>query len=162
MAPNRTLAKICSDRQKPDGQFILEGTRAAVMAFMQDLPIRKVPGIGRVTEQILKAFGVERCGDVLQKRGLLTALFSPLSMEFFLQSGLGLGPTQHGEAPGEGEVGRKGISCEKTFKAVSARGDLEARCAELASHLADDMAQEGLRGKTLTLKLKATTFEVRM
>jgi hypothetical protein len=43
---------------------------------------------------------------------------------------------------------------------MSAKADLERRCRELAASLADDMAAEGLKGKTLTLKLKATSFEV--
>lgn len=44
---------------------------------------------------------------------------------------------------------------------MSAPAALEAKCAELAEHLAADMAREGLRAKTLTLKLKLTSFELR-
>jgi hypothetical protein len=161
VAPNRTLAKICSDKNKPNGQYVLESTKQAVEAFVQELPVRKVPGVGRVTEHCLKAFGIEKCGDIVQHRGLLAALFSPISMEFFLHCALGLGSTQHGDTVGEGEVGRKGISTERTFRAMSQRSELEAKCKELAENLAADMAEENLKGKTLTLKLKLTTFEVR-
>ena len=49
VAPNRLLAKIASDINKPDGQFVLPGDTDAVAAFMARLPIRKVPGIGKVT-----------------------------------------------------------------------------------------------------------------
>ena len=48
VAPNRLLAKIASDINKPDGQFVLPGETDAVAAFMARLPIRKVPGIGKV------------------------------------------------------------------------------------------------------------------
>ena len=48
VAPNRLLAKIASDINKPDGQFVLSGDTDAVAAFMARLPIRKVPGIGKV------------------------------------------------------------------------------------------------------------------
>ena len=161
VAPNRTLAKICSDRNKPNGQYILESSKIAVEAFVHDLPVRKMPGVGRVTEHVLRAFGIEKCGDILRHRGLLAVLFSPISMEFFLNCGLGLGSTHHGDGVAEGEVGRKGISTERTFRPISARSELEAKCRELAENLAGDMAQENLRGKTLTLKLKLTTFEVR-
>lgn len=41
--------------------------------------------------------------------------------------GLGLGATRHGERPADGELGRKGISCERTFSALSAPADLEAK-----------------------------------
>lgn len=161
VAPNRTLAKICSDKNKPNGQYVLESTKSAVEAFVQDLPVRKVPGVGRVTEHVLRAFGIEKCGDMFQHRGLLAALFSPLSMDFFLHCALGLGSTQHGDSVAEGEVGRKGISTERTFRPISVRSELEAKCKVLAENLAADMAEENLRGKTLTLKLKLTTFEVR-
>jgi DNA polymerase kappa len=42
VAANRMLAKIASDRHKPDGQFVLGSSRDEVMAFMSQLPIRKV------------------------------------------------------------------------------------------------------------------------
>jgi hypothetical protein len=48
-------------------------------------------------------------------------------MDFFLATGLGLGSTEHGEEPKEGQVGRKGISCERTFARISAPEDLEAK-----------------------------------
>ena len=48
VAPNRLLAKIASDINKPDGQYVLPGETDAVASFMARLPIRKVPGIGKV------------------------------------------------------------------------------------------------------------------
>jgi len=50
-----------------------------------------------------------------------------ISTDFFLATGLGLGSTAHGDEPKEGEVGRKGISCERTFPRISAPEDLEAK-----------------------------------
>ena len=161
IAPNRTLAKICSDKNKPNGQYLLESTSKSVAEFVSKLPVRKIPGVGRVTEHVLKAFNVEFCCDILPHRGLLAAMFSPVSMEFFLQCALGLGETRHAERSIEGGLGRKGISTERTFRTLSSQADLEAKCGELAVHLAEDMAEEGLRWKTLTLKLKLTTFELR-
>ena len=48
------------------------------------------------------------------------------------------------------------------YRALSRRADLETKLRELAGALAEDMAEEGLRGRTLTLKLKLTTFEVQL
>lgn len=116
-----------------------------------------------------------------------------------VQAGLGIGATQHSELA-EGEVGRKGMSCERTFATISETADLYAKVCqspsqgagmlgaclqglvamrglvlatthklrhhvclqleELAEKLAADLAAKDLKGKTLTLKLKATTFEV--
>ena len=42
IAPNTMLAKVCSDKYKPNGQYRVLPTRDAVMAFIADLPIRKV------------------------------------------------------------------------------------------------------------------------
>lgn len=42
IAPNMMLSKVCSDRNKPNGQYQLVSTREAVMEFVQDLPVRKV------------------------------------------------------------------------------------------------------------------------
>lgn len=48
VAPSRTLAKVCSDVQKPDGQHTLPAERAALAAFLDRLPLRKLSGIGKV------------------------------------------------------------------------------------------------------------------
>jgi impB/mucB/samB family/IMS family HHH motif len=50
IAANMMLAKISSDMRKPNGQFEVPCTRDAVMEFVQQLPIRKVPGIGKVRQ----------------------------------------------------------------------------------------------------------------
>ena len=54
-------------------------------------------------------------------------LHAQISTDFFLATGLGLGSTAHGDEPKEGEVGRKGISCERTFPRIAAPEDLEAK-----------------------------------
>lgn len=42
IASNFMLAKICSDLNKPNGQYVLENDKNAIMEFLKDLPIRKV------------------------------------------------------------------------------------------------------------------------
>lgn len=74
IAPNRMLAKICSDMNKPNGQFALEFDRAVITRFMRDLPVRKIPGFGRVTERCLEGLGVETCGQIYDKRQELLAM----------------------------------------------------------------------------------------
>ena len=91
IAPNALLAKVCSDKNKPNGQFVLESTREAVMDFVSKLPIRKVSGIGNVTEQLLGSLGISNCKDLWEKRDLLYLLFSESSYDYFLRISLGLG-----------------------------------------------------------------------
>lgn len=52
------LAKIGSDINKPHGQFMVPFARDAVLDFTRPLTIRKVPGIGKVSERCLEALGV--------------------------------------------------------------------------------------------------------
>ena len=85
---------------------------------------------------MLKAFGIETCAGLIANRGLLAALFSPVSVNFFMAAALGIGRTQHGEPVEEGAIGRKGISNERTFQAMSAPAELEAKaCASVRMFL---------------------------
>ncbi|GAB2292123.1 hypothetical protein Dimus_026375 [Dionaea muscipula] len=157
VAPNRLLAKVCSDINKPNGQFVLPNDRVAVMTFISSLPIRKIGGIGKVTERILReVFGINTCEEMLKKCGLLCGLFSLSSADFFLCVGLGLGKTNAPEVKM-----RKSMSNERTFSPTGDEGLLHKKLAELAELLAADLQKEGLHGKTLTLKLKTASFEVR-
>lgn len=157
VAPNRMLAKVCSDINKPNGQFILPNDRMAVMTFISSLPIRKIGGIGKVTEHILRdAFGITTCEELLQKSSLLCALFSHSTADFFLSVGLGLGKTDTPPVRS-----RKSISNERTFSATEDETVLYQKLAEIAKVLSADVQEGGLFGRTLTLKMKTASFEVR-
>ncbi|XP_075094298.1 DNA polymerase kappa isoform X3 [Nicotiana tabacum] len=157
VAPNRLLAKVCSDINKPNGQFVLPNDRSAVMTFISSLPIRKIGGIGKVTECILKdVFEITTCADMLQKSSFICALFSRSSADFFLSVGLGLGGTDTPQYKM-----RKNISNERTFSATKDEALLFQKLVDLSEMLSADMIKEGLFGRTLTLKLKTASFEVR-
>ncbi|XP_018423338.1 PREDICTED: DNA polymerase kappa [Nanorana parkeri] len=156
IAPNMMLAKVCSDKNKPNGQYVIPHDRQAVMDFIKDLPIRKVPGIGKVTEKMLQALGITDCTDLYQQRALLSLLFSDVSWHNFLHISLGLGSTRI-EKDGE----RKSMSTERTFNEISSAEEQYELCRELCKDLAEDLHKEGLRGRTVTLKLKNVKFEVK-
>ncbi|CAI8587285.1 unnamed protein product [Vicia faba] len=157
VAPNRLLAKVCSDINKPNGQYVLPNDRMAIMTFISSLPIRKIGGIGKVTEHILKdVFGINTCEQMLDKGSYLCALFSQSTADFFYSVGLGLGKTDSPQVSF-----RKSISNERTFSATEDEVLLQKKLAELAEMLSTDMQKEGLHGRTLTLKLKTASFEVR-
>lgn len=166
VAPNRMLAKVAADFGKPDGVFVVPSADApALDAWVSSLPVRKVPGIGRVAERTLGALGVRTCGDLYAARGLVSLLFSRASADFFLAASLGAGCDEEGggaEADGDDTAaGRRGMSAERTFAPTRHRGELEARVRSLAARLARGCASEGLAPRTLTLKLKLASFEVR-
>ncbi|XP_058025218.1 DNA polymerase kappa isoform X5 [Ahaetulla prasina] len=155
IAPNMMLAKMCSDKNKPNGQYRIPPERDAVMDFIKNLAIRKVPGIGKVTEKMLKALEIETCTELYQQRALISLLFSETSSHNFLEISLGLGST-HLERDGE----RKSMSTERTFNEISASEQYRL-CQELCSDLAQDLKKEGLKARTITLKLKNVNFEVK-
>ncbi|EOA36744.1 hypothetical protein CARUB_v10012571mg [Capsella rubella] len=157
VAANRLLAKVCSDINKPNGQFVLQNDRSTVMTFISSLPVRKIGGIGKVTEHILNdALGIKTCEEMVQKGSLLYALFSQSSADFFLSVGLGLGGTDTPQVRS-----RKSISSERTFSATGDERLLYSKLAEIAEMLSQDMKKEGLTARTLTLKLKTASFEIR-
>lgn len=55
LGPNRLLSKIATDIQKPDGQFAIGVDHTAIHRFIDPLPIRKIPGIGKVLAAPKKA-----------------------------------------------------------------------------------------------------------
>ncbi|CAA0807471.1 DNA/RNA polymerases superfamily protein [Striga hermonthica] len=157
VAPNRLLAKVCSDINKPNGQFVLPNERMAVMTFISSLPIRKIGGIGRVTENILKGvLGITTCEEMLQKSSFICALFSRTSADFFLSVGLGIGRTDTPQV-----TQRKSMSNERTFSPTDDEATINKKLVDLSENLSSDLEKHGLRGRTLTLKLKTSSFEVR-
>lgn len=64
IAPNKFLAKIASDWNKPDGQFTIDSSM--VDSFVQKLPVRKLFGVGKVTAGKMEKLGIKTCGDLRQ------------------------------------------------------------------------------------------------
>lgn len=64
VAPLKFLAKIASDQNKPNGQFVIKPEE--VTDFIIKLPLKKIPGVGKVTAQRLAAIGLNTCMDVQQ------------------------------------------------------------------------------------------------
>ena len=68
IAPNKFLAKVASDLNKPDGQYVI--TPPEIDAFVERLKVKRIFGVGKVTNEKLRRLGIETCGD-LQQRPLL-------------------------------------------------------------------------------------------
>ena len=62
IAPIKFLAKIASELNKPNGQYVI--TPNQIQPFLQDLPLSKIPGVGAVTAKRLQALGLVTCGDI--------------------------------------------------------------------------------------------------
>ncbi|KAI0377582.1 DNA polymerase kappa [Hypomontagnella monticulosa] len=157
IAANAKLAKICSNMNKPNGQFILPNDRNAIMTFMRNLPTRKVNGIGRVLERELQEIGIRTCGDVYPQRQFLRQLFGEKIYEFLIMCYLGLGRTEI--QPAE-EYERKSVGTESTFRDMSDPIQLREKLRWTAEELEKDMRRAECKGRTLVLKVKLHTYEV--
>ncbi|KAI0466198.1 hypothetical protein F4859DRAFT_335656 [Xylaria cf. heliscus] len=157
IAANSKLAKICSNYNKPNGQYSLPNDRNTIMAFMRDLPTRKVNGIGRVLERELQEIGIRTCGEIHAHRHLLRQLFGEKVCHFLLGCHLGLGRTQ--VQPAE-EYERKSVGTESTFRDISDPTELRDKLRWTAEELEKDMRKAECKGRTLVLKVKLHTYEV--
>ncbi|KAJ3178656.1 hypothetical protein HDU87_003479 [Geranomyces variabilis] len=159
IAGNKMLAKVCSDFNKPNGQMFLPSDPVKVRLFIDVLPVRKVPGVGKVQERVFNALGIESCRDLRENLPLIYKMFSKIHFQFCLRVSLGVGSTEL-----DSSHQRKSVGCERTFRALSASGKapspMHAKLKEISTHLWDDIQNQGVKGKRVTLKLKTTAFRL--
>ncbi|TGZ76414.1 DNA/RNA polymerase [Ascodesmis nigricans] len=158
IAPNTRLAKIASNKNKPNGQYLIPSIRSEVLTFIHSLQPREVGGIGRVFSQELAAVGVNTIADLYENRCFLRPLFGEKAMTFLLSVYLGLGRTEVRRS--EEELKRKSVGTEATFRDVSGGEGLRRKLRERAEALERELERTGVRGRTLVLKVKLATFEV--
>ena len=125
---------------QPNGQYELLNSEEA-KSFISKTKIRKVCGIGNVTEQLLSVTGVDTCQNILERRGLIFLLFSENSAQFFFSLALGLGSTNLSEMTNRE---RKSMSTETTFRDTSDVQKLREICDNLSNELACDLQASGL------------------
>jgi DNA polymerase IV len=157
IATSRLVAKVASDQAKPNGilwvQPGLEGH------FLAPLEVRKIPGVGKVTEQRLHECGVRRVGD-------LARLEEKFLEQTFGKWGLALAGKARGLDAGgwfDSEVGEnedpKSISHEHTFDNDTADLHLiEATLAQLSAMVARRLREHGLYARTVQIKLRYADF----
>ncbi|CAJ0575274.1 unnamed protein product, partial [Mesorhabditis spiculigera] len=157
IAANFMLAKICSDMNKPNGQYDLPNERDKIIQFLKDLPIRKVSGIGGVSESHLKAANINTVGEMWERRAILPAIFSPHSVEGFLRVSMGLQRASSGPSDDR----RKSISVESTFHPTDDKAKLLEKLRELSDDLASQLERAQIRGGfNVAVKIKLATFDV--
>ncbi|MBJ7516588.1 MAG: DNA polymerase IV [Stenotrophomonas sp.] len=153
IAPNKFLAKIASDWRKPDGQFVVTPQR--VDAFLLPLPVKKVPGVGKVMEGKLAARGIVTCGDL--RSWSLAAL-----EEAFGSFGRSLYNRARGidERPVEPDQPVQSISSEDTFAEDVPLDALAPAIVQLAEKTWNATRKTDRTGHTVVLKLKTSQFRI--
>jgi DNA polymerase-4 len=151
---NKFLAKIASDHRKPDGLFVI--TPKMGPAFVETLPVRKFHGIGPATAKKMARFGIE------------TGLDLRAQTEAFLQQHFGKAGSYYywaargvDERPVRADRIRKSVGAENTFATdlftyEAAREALQ----EIIEKVWDYCERSGIRGRTVTLKLKFANFRI--
>ncbi|TXH64305.1 MAG: DNA polymerase IV [Thermomonas sp.] len=156
IAPNKFLAKIASDWNKPDGQFVVKP--AMVQAFVAALPVGKIPGVGKVMEARLAELGIATCADLRVFGG------EPLEQRFgrwgrrLHELSLGID-----EREVQSERPTLQISAEDTFEHDLPLSELEPHIRRMATkawagYLRERAQHPDRIARTVVLKLKTGDF----
>ena len=157
IATSRVVAKITSDQAKPNGVlWVIPGREPE---FLAPLDVRKMPGIGKVTEKRLHELGIKKIGE-------LAKLDDGFLEEHFGQWGVAMRAKARGEDAGgwfDAEVGEdegaKSISHEHTFSQdIRDQVKLEATLLRLSEMVARRLREQNIFARTIQLKLRYTDF----
>jgi DNA polymerase-4 len=154
---SRVVAKICSDQAKPNG--VLWVPAGCEASFLAPLPVRKIPGVGKVTEQELLKLGIATAGELVRFGG-------ERLRQVLGEWGLALAEKAGGADAGgwfDEEIGAdsapKSVSHEHTFAVDMAdAAELDATLAKLVEKVCRRLRQYGLHARRLQLKLRYADF----
>lgn len=157
IATSRLVAKICSDQAKRNGiLWVIPGQEAR---FLAPLDVRRIPGVGKVTEKHLLAAGIRKIGD-------LARLDEQFLERRFGKVGLALAGKARGEDAGgwfDTPIGAatdpKSVSHEHTFTHDTADAALlESTLARLSEMVGRRLREYGLHARTVQIKLRYSDF----
>ena len=154
LAPNRFLAKMASEMDKPRG-FSVVSARDAV-AILAPRPVTALPGVGPVFGKTLRSDGFATIGD-LASADLKTLV------KRYGETGLRLHDLAHGRdsRPVRPDHDRKGMSAETTFNTdLTTAEDLEAELWPLCEKLAAKARKDRVASRVVVLKLRRTDFKI--
>jgi DNA polymerase-4 len=152
VGPNRLIAKLASDFQKPDGLTVVPPRR--VLQFLEALPVRRLHGVGPATERALAEMGVETVADLRRL---------PLEQlgERFGRHGRTLYEFARGidDRPIETHRERKSLGTENTYgRDLAGRDAVEPELGRLAQEVALALARRDLACCTVTIKVRYADF----
>jgi DNA polymerase-4 len=157
IAPNKLLAKICSELDKPDGITLL--TMDDVPTRIWPMAVRKINGIGPKASEKLAALGIQTIGELAgQSQAFLMQNFGHRYSEWLYQAARGLD-----DRPVTTRSEPKSISRETTFErdlhVKTDRAKLSEVFTRLCVQVAGDLRRKGYVGKTIGIKLRYDDFK---
>ncbi|HMP81355.1 MAG TPA: DNA polymerase IV [Verrucomicrobiota bacterium] len=151
IAPNKLLAKLASDFQKPDGLTLIRESEK--VAFLKPLPVRSLHGVGKVTAENLFRAGIRTVGDLQNHAGDLRALVGSWGPEL---KRFAFGEDDRSLDYGD-EI--KSISSENTFlRDTDDRPTLRACLKEQSEDVARSLAKRRLAARTVQVKVRYGDF----
>jgi len=152
IAPNKFLAKIASDWRKPDG--LVEIKPAEIEAFLENLPISRLWGVGRSTEEILKGMGILRAGQLAQyPRGKIEKKLGNFGLELLALA------RGEDERPVVSHEEAKSLSQEQTFTPdLQDRQVMEQILLDQAEQVGWELRKQNFRARTVHLKVRYPDF----
>ena len=153
VAPNKFLAKLASDWRKPDGLFVIRPED--VDAFLLSLPVGRLPGVGKVTQEKLAKLRIQ---TVVELRGMELSMLE----HGFGRYGLRLYELARGIDDSEVVPNRpaQSISVEDTFEKDVLLLETEPMIRRLAEKLWSASRKEPRIARTVVLKLKTSEFKL--
>lgn len=153
VASNKFLAKIASDMDKPDGLTVIKPHQ--VDAFLQNLPVSKMWGVGPVTNNQLQQMQILTIGQLRQlSLAELSRRWGRLGVRFYQ---LARGQDDQSVDPSDD---RKSVSRETTFaEDLFSLSRMEQELADLSAEVAEVLRREELKGKRVTLKVRYPDFK---
>lgn len=153
VAPNKFLAKIASDWNKPNGMCIVKPSQ--VQHFIQDLALKKIPGVGKVTQEKLKALNLETLGDLQQvEEAVLIHHFGKYGKQLFLYA-QGID-----DRAVQAQRKRQQISKETTFDQNFSLSQCQPFWGNLIERVWHTLENKQLTARGVTVKLKLKNFQV--
>jgi len=153
VAPNKFVAKIASDIGKPDGFVIVQPGK--VQDFLDPLPIKRIWGVGKKTEQQLHQYGLNTIYDLRkQPHDLLIQRFGKLGEHIFRLA--------NGQDKREviSDAKAKSLSCETTFSAdISDKDVLLATFSQLTEQVSARLRDKNIQGRTISIKIRFHDFK---
>lgn len=152
LAPNKYLAKIASDLEKPDGLVVVHKDK--IREFLHPLDISRLWGAGVRTQESLHKLGINTIGDLAAfPREVLDEKFGKMGSHFY---NLAHGIDDRAVHASEGV---KSVSNEHTFgQDVHTEGQLKQTLLRLSEKVGYRLRQKDLKGKTVHLKLRYSNF----
>ena len=153
VAPNKFLAKIASDWHKPNGICVIKPSQ--VQNFIQHLALKKIPGVGKVTQEKLKALQLETLGDLQQlDEAILIQHFGKYGQQLYLYA-QGID-----ERPVQTERERRQISKETTFDDDLILTACHNYWPKLIDQVWASLEKKQLSARGVSAKLKLKNFQV--